>query len=423
MAKQIDNVTCLSCGCLCDDLAVRIADGQITSAERACSISQPLFVASQEKKTVTAEIEGKEVSLEAAIDRASEILDSSCSPLIWGLAESTIEAQRKAIALADRLGGTVDPALSPFHRAALIALQSGGISTCTLGEVKQRADLVLFWGCDPVTTHPRLFERFIDPPCKFTATGRNLVVVDDERHETASLANEFLQIEPGADFEVLSTLRAIVAEVEIESETVGRVSLAQLQALSNTLKASNYPVLFFGSGIAEHEDASSTLESLFLLVRQLNDHSRCSAIGLGGPIAENVLTWQTGYPCGVNFAAGYPRFDPVAYSARRLLESGEADALLMCGKSGFQHLAKAAREKLHDMPVVLLEPAQSAPYDNNQFVPTVRIPLARVGIHTGGTVFRMDGVPLPLRQLTQSSHLSEEEVLTAILEGVLKTCC
>ena len=422
MAKTIDNVTCLACGCVCDDLKIQVSNGRVITAERTCSISEPLLVGSLKAETGVAEIEGEKVSLETAIERAAEILGSSSAPLLYGLAESTVEAQSAAIALADRLGATLDPALSPFHRASLIALQSVGISTCTLGEVKQRGDVVLFWGCDPAATHPRLFERFIDPPGKFVLDGRQVVVLAAERNATFELADECLHIQPGSDFEVLTALRAIVAGVQIEEKSFGGIPYEQLHGLAAKLQAANYSVIFFGAGIAEHGDAPVSLESLFLLVRELNDSSRCAAIGLGGPLAENVLTWQTGFPCAVNFAAGYPRYDPDAYSASRLLECGEVDAMLMIGSKGFEHLSKTARERLAGIPVILFETTRNTLIGKKHTTPMVRMSVAQAGMHCDGSVFRMDGVPLPIRPIIESQLKSEAEVLAAINESLFSQC-
>ena len=62
--------------------------------------------------------------------------------------------------LADRLGATIDTTASLGHAPSVMAIQQAGESTCTLGEIKNRADLVIFWGSDPVETHPRHLERY-----------------------------------------------------------------------------------------------------------------------------------------------------------------------------------------------------------------------------------------------------------------------
>ena len=39
---------------------------------------------------------------------------------------------------------------------SVMAQQVVGKVTCTLGEVRNRADLVIFWGSDPLVSHPRV---------------------------------------------------------------------------------------------------------------------------------------------------------------------------------------------------------------------------------------------------------------------------
>jgi formylmethanofuran dehydrogenase subunit B len=180
------------------------------------------------------------------------------------------------------------------------------------------------------------------------------------------------------------------------------------------LQQANYSVIFFGpeiGGVAE-------IETLFLLVRQLNAKSRSAAIGLGGTLCESVLTWQTGYPCGVNFALGYPRYDPYAYSTNTLLERGEVDAVLVIGSEGLEELSPAAQARLAKLPVILLASTGSTSSLN----PAVCITTALAGVHCGGTIFRMDGVPLKLRAIRDSSLPTAASLLTAIQGGVCSSC-
>ena len=65
----------------------------------------------------------------------------------------------------------------------------------------------------------------------------------------------------------------------------------------------------------------------------MNAHARFVCMSMGGPGnaagAENVLTWQTGYPFAVSLGRGYPRFGPRDYTAADVLERGECDAALI----------------------------------------------------------------------------------------------
>ena len=63
------------------------------------------------------------------------------------------------MALAETIGAVIDPAGPLLDGASGLAFQARGASTATLGDVRDRADVVVIWRADPVTTHPRLLER------------------------------------------------------------------------------------------------------------------------------------------------------------------------------------------------------------------------------------------------------------------------
>ncbi len=92
--------------------------------------------------------------VDAALEAAAAILDRADMPLVYGLGNSTCESQRAAMMLAERIGGVIDSHTSLTHGPTKIAGQLVGKLTCTLGEVMNRADLVVYWGTNPVETPP-----------------------------------------------------------------------------------------------------------------------------------------------------------------------------------------------------------------------------------------------------------------------------
>ena len=53
-------------------------------------------------------IDGKEASLDDAIEAAADFLYDANMPLVYGLSNVTCEAQREAVALSEMIGGVVD---------------------------------------------------------------------------------------------------------------------------------------------------------------------------------------------------------------------------------------------------------------------------------------------------------------------------
>ena len=53
-------------------------------------------------------VDGKEASLDEAIEKAAELLHAADLPLVYGISNTTCEAQKECVAMADRLGGICD---------------------------------------------------------------------------------------------------------------------------------------------------------------------------------------------------------------------------------------------------------------------------------------------------------------------------
>jgi formylmethanofuran dehydrogenase subunit B len=418
MAHTVENVACTVCGCVCDDLRITVDNGRVTRAEGACRLAEPWFLSQETRHPPLAEIEGHTVPLEAALDRAADILRHSRSPLIYGLSRSSTEGQQAAVALADHIGATIDTTASLGHAPAIVALQEAGESVCTLGEVKNRADLVIFWGSDPVESHPRHFERYSVDACGlFTPRGRadRTVVVADVRPTASSAAADiFLPIEPGRDFEALWTLRGLIRGLAPEAGAVVGAPIDVLTNLAQRMKSCRFGVAFFGLGLSR--GGHRTVEALLRLITDLNDYTRFYArrMRVSGDVtgADSVLAWQTGYPFSVHLGRGYPRFNTGEFSAQDMLLRGEADACLLVGSQGVRRFTPEAKESLRRIPTIVLDGPMVEPL----FSPTVRITTAVYGFHLPGVVYRMDEVPIPLRAVLPTDYPSDGEVLQGLLK-------
>jgi formylmethanofuran dehydrogenase subunit B len=403
---------------VCDDLQVDVADGSITAARGTCHISEPWFASlAKPSRRAAAFIEGTAVSLSTAVDRAADILHASQAPLIWGLTRSSTAGHRAAIALAEQLGGTIDTAIS-CDTAAALAMQHVGQSTCSLGELRNRADLIVFWFANPVVTHPRHLERYsVEPHGLFVPRGRadrTVVTVDSARTETGQLADMFLQIAPENEVAAIEALGRLIRNEAIGETTFEAEIVEQVRQLATKMKSCKYGALLFGGGRDGAKIGTETIERLLKFTSELNQFTRFTAhyLASGGALtgAENVLTWQTGFPFAVNFASGYPRFDPQEFAAEGLLERGEVDACVLVGSQAVQNLSQAAQANLKTIPTISLDYPNADP----GLSATVQFTTAIYGIHVAGTAYRMDGISIPLRKLLPTNYPSDDEVLDRI---------
>jgi formylmethanofuran dehydrogenase subunit B len=362
-APSPELATCGGCGLVCDD--IEVAGGRV---HRTCTLGDAWFAERLSPPPPLARIDGLETTLDAALDAAARLLAEARAPLVAGLTRATCEAQRVAVAIADAIGATIDSG------AASLAYQEIGASTATLGEIRDRADPLVVWRADPVTTHPRLFERI-------ERARRTLVVVDDHATATATEADEFVQLPADREVDALWLLRALVLE---RPAATGGLPHAALAALATRLRSGHAAILHAASG---------HLESLGLaaLVRELSRHAHVVSLALrrdaNAAGAEAVLAWQTGYAGRVELASGHPRSEP---------GPRDFDAALVLGA-----------EELPGVPTVSVTARPAAG--------------ARVAIATAtvpGVVHRLDGVPVPLRTPFPSDRPGDAEVLETLAEAL-----
>ena len=203
--KLVKNATCTFCGCLCDDidLTVDVDEKRIIKAKRACVIGRAWFAEHVIEDRPVAMIDGKEVSFDEAVEEAAQVLTKAKFPIIYGLSDTTSEAQRVAVSIADYMHGTIDSTSSVCHGPTGMAFQGVGESTMTLGEVKNRADLVNFWGCNPAVSHPRLNPRYAGTTKGMLIPNgkkdRTVVLVDFRKTASYPVANINIQDKPDKD--------------------------------------------------------------------------------------------------------------------------------------------------------------------------------------------------------------------------------
>jgi formylmethanofuran dehydrogenase subunit B len=423
--RVIQDATCTFCGCVCDDIDLTVKDNRITQAKRACVLGKAWFLNHEIEDRPSCLIEGQPATVEEGIDRAARILTDAIYPITYGLSDSTSEAQRVAVSIVDWIGGIVDTTTSVCHGPSGMAFQGVGEVTCTLGEVANRADFVMFWGSNPAESHPRHFTKYsLMPKGMFVPNGRKdrtCVMVDVRKTKSVRAADIHIQIKPRCDFEGLWTLRALAQDIELDPvqvlEDTG-VELAAWQDLMDRMKACKFGVIFFGMGLTMTRGKHANSEALLLLTRDMNKYTRftCKPNRGHGNVtgADNVVAWRTGYPFGVNLSRGYPRFNPGEFTTSDTLGRGEADAAMIIASDPMANFSQAARDHLASIPYIALDPKETP----TTRAATVAFTVATYGINTGGTVYRMDDVPIPLRPAFESPHPSDFDVLTGIEKRV-----
>ncbi|HXD86984.1 MAG TPA: hypothetical protein VN641_10845 [Urbifossiella sp.] len=103
------NATCTFCGCVCDDIELHSNETRIVETKRACILGESWFKNhTAERLYPDALIDGREASVDEAVQAAAEFLHAADMPLVYGLSNVTCEATREAVSLAELIGGVID---------------------------------------------------------------------------------------------------------------------------------------------------------------------------------------------------------------------------------------------------------------------------------------------------------------------------
>lgn len=423
----INDALCPFCGCLCDDLSVVVEDNKVIDVKNACKIGVAKIKGHDRIKSPMIRDDKnsdfREVSYDEAIDKAANILADSKRPLLYGWASALCEAHKKGILLAEELGGVIDNTATVCHGPSALAVQEKGAPTATLGQIKNRADVVIFWGCNPVQAHPRHMGRYsVFSRGFFTEKGRRgrkVIVVDVRKTDTANMADEYIELQQGSDYLVISAIRAIVAGHEdVVPDSVGGVAKEDMVRLAEILKEAKFGALFFGMGLTQTKSRYKNIDNAISLVTELNSFNKFIMMPMRGHYNVTgfgqVCSWETGFVTAVDFSSGGPYYNPGETAANDLLYRKEVDAaMIIAGDAGAHFPANSVRE-LAKIPLVQVDPY----WNPTTEIADVVIPTAISGVEVEGTAYRMDGVSLRMRKLIEPEHLTDEEILDKIITRV-----
>jgi formylmethanofuran dehydrogenase subunit B len=415
--RVVEDVTCLGCGCACDDIRVTATDGRIVELARACAMGAAWF--GDGDAPALAAIDGAPSTIGAASDAAARLVGAARRPLVYLAPGLTNEAVREAVALADLLGAALDSVTSGTALGAILAAQERGRASATLGEGRHRADVVVWWGVDPAHRYPRYVERYVP-------ASRHTIAVDIGGRIGPRDADRRFLLPPDDEVATLAAVRSLVGVPATEhaahdGDPVRAAIWARARALAPALVAGRYVLVVAD---AERAEGGATLpddhvraSALIGLVQALNGPTRAalSLLRAGGNRSgiDAVLTSQTGYPAAVDFSHGAPRYRPFDGAAHHLAARREVDALVVAGR--WEDVPAPVASMLTDLAAVVIGPGASTARLGPR---SVAIDTGTAGVHDAGTALRLDDVPLPVRAVV-SGPPAAAGVVKALREAVV----
>lgn len=361
-----------------------------------------------------ATLEGKSISLEEAYRKAAEILNSARFPLIAGLG-ADIAGARSAILLAERVRGAFDHLASQEILADLDVMRSFSMFTTTPNEARVRADCFLFVGPGLTKLWPGMVERLApdQSPRHGAQAGapRRIFWLGPEGDEATNIGARTINAPVTEISRLLAQLRATLGGRPTTPEAARAVPA--IVEIAQALKEAHFGVVVWSASAGLDTLAIEMLQGI---VADLNASTRCTGVPIGARSGAAGVTqaagWITGFPPRTAFGRGYPEHDAWRFDARRLVESGEADAALWISA----YDGEAPPWSRADLPLITLAPAGKEPSRG------LYIEVGQPGVTHDAVEYAQEIAAMTLRKASQSTAApSVGVVIDAILAEISET--
>jgi formylmethanofuran dehydrogenase subunit B len=352
-----------------------------------------------------ARIDGKPASIEAAAERAGEILSRARLPIIAGLGTDVAGASA-SILLAERLRGAYDHLRSNQIFIDLDVVRQAGLMLTTPSIARLHADVLLFIGNDLTRIWPQLIPRLAPaeiPPMGLAQEPRKIIWISPPPNGGAVEGVSVKTLETSDVQVTLAAIRARVAGRPIAADEPLR---HRLDEIASILNKSRFGVAVWGP---EQLDRLS-IEMLHGLITDLNKTTRFTGLPLGtddnGFGVLQTSGWMTGFPMRTSFGRGFPEHDTWRFDADRLVESGEADAALWI--SAYSAAKPHWKKRI---PLIALVPAETRFSQE----PQVRVDIGHPGVDYDSAEFAREVGAIVARE---ASHPSDAASVASIVASI-----
>ncbi|MBP1749927.1 MAG: formylmethanofuran dehydrogenase, subunit [Deltaproteobacteria bacterium] len=405
---------CTGCACLCDDVEMEVREYPGTSdILNVCKKGWILFNSSEdENMRAAASVNGAPVSLEESIKAAGRLLSQARELFIFGLDNSSCEAQLLAIELAKSFNAAIDDCSAYPMGPLTESIVSGDIPGHTFEEARS-SDLLIYWGSDPYHSHPRHLSRYTyycqQAYSKYAVLPEaEICSIDIRSTPLQKLSTHTFTIRPGQD---LSLIR------EVRDALNGGKTNERSQAFISMIKGHRKCTLFAGSGLMCSLDGE--VDDLKALVYEIGGQMETGLI----PMVDHynmrgfnsALYQHAGFINRARFADNAP---VRGSSFPQAIKNKEFDCLLTMAADPFSDLPNILVDELSEsrVPIISIGPFATRTTAKSDIV----IPTGIPGIESKGRAVRMDGQEVILNAIRkESAYTGEEEVMRTLLKEAM----
>ncbi len=400
-------VTCTGCALLCEDIEVVIENDRIKESRNACRRGAARFRGCMNR--LVPSFNKMQTDIDTAIEKAAEILINAKVSMLFGWSNSTCEAQVKGIQLAKKLNAVIDDTSSFCQGLLIERVLKKKFRTCSLEDVRNRADVLVYWGSDAQNSQPRHLSRFsVFPRGESRQRGyeedRFAIAIDVRESNTAKICKgHFYRIPMKGDREF------ILALMDALSGKVPKHDAKRILELASIMKKAEFGVLFAGIGLTYSiRDDIDILVSLADMLPNFHVMPMVGHYNMRG--LNEALFKETGFVNRVKFE-GKPVHDN-KYAVVEALKAKSIDALLITGSDPLSSLPRSVLPHLASIPVICIDPCVTL----TSKIAAVTIPAATSGLECGGSAVRMDGKVIEMSKNIENSYLTDVQILTRLME-------
>lgn len=427
--KIVENCTCAFCGSNCDDLDILVKDNHVVGVRHACRLGASKIMEDEDQRLLVPMVRDEngelvEVDWDTALDKAAELIAGSVRPVFYGWSETSIEAMKPGLELTELVGAVIDNQATICHGPTVQAVQNVGYPLMTLGEVKNRADMVVYTGSNPMNAHPRHLSRYSTfPKGWFRKRGRfdrTLVTWDPKYSDTAKLSDIWIPFEENGDYGFCNAIRAVLKGKKLKEDVISGIPKEDIYELTEKMKNTQFGALFFGLGLTHTLSKQRNIDIAIQLVQDLNRYTKWVLLPMRGHFNVNgfniFMSYEMGFPYGVDFARGYPRYMIGETTTIDLLNRKECDVFMVIAADPGAHFPGGALAHLADIPVIQID----IHWGPSTELADVVLPGTFIGVETSGTSYRMDSVPIHMKKAIDPPETCREDewIVNELLQRV-----
>ena len=417
VSKNKFEAICPFCALLCDDITVRLDSADCSVEANDCHLAQSRYSTIGKPKHDRCYLHGTPIDHTKAIQTAAEMISKSKALVIAGML-TDVAGARAALKLAERKCAVIMQSDGKRNSLQTSRVQRSGGYFTTLAEIRNRADLIIMFGREPVSACPRILDTLCPQRSKpDSSDGRVSFVAIGTPEENDSVFEGLKSFECSPEqYGMLTDAIRLRVENKRHNSNLGFISDEQIDRLTAMITKANYPVLVWSESDFQFSLGDLAIDSINQLIETLNIKKRSAGLVVSGSASSStvnqVATWQFGKPTPLSFRSGKPNYFPEIHSIDSIVKRNDVDIVLWVG--GLDE-----NPQIPESTADIIAISHSMPTNSQLFIP-IGIP----GIHHDAHLFRTDQVvAMHARHITPSLQPSGAEVLTSILNQLEPDQC